>query len=439
MTILGQPTDDHRGSRPPGIMNGSTWIGCEAEMRQTLFYIPHEMWGRPLFGWEGWLTWLWMLTLLVVLVYGIVRKRGLDQELMHNMLVFAAIACLLGFIVPMLESETPDGIKLGIPIRGYGVFMLLGFVCGLGLAVYQASRVGLDTERIYSLAFWLFVGGIGGARLFYVLQYWDEFSDDLTKVFRFTEGGLVVYGSLIGALAALALFARTKNIPLLALSDLIAPSMAIGLALGRLGCLMNGCCYGGPCELPIGVSFPAGSPPYQRQLAEGQLLGLEISGEGEGQRIQAVRQGSLAQRAGLEPGERILAMDLNRDPLRVITEHHQLQVARENLPPSSLPVHPTQVYSSLSAFLLFLVLWFYYPLRRADGQVTALMLSLYPLIRFLLEWIRTDEAGQFGTSLTISQWVSLALVASAIGLWWASRRFGDLRFPVAQPERSASV
>jgi phosphatidylglycerol:prolipoprotein diacylglycerol transferase len=93
------------------------------------------------------------------------------------------------------------------------------------------------------------------------------------------------------------------------------------------------------------------------------------------------------------------------------------RLALGQFPPRSLPVHPTQIYASVNAGLIFLVLWFYYPFRRRDGEVFALFLVLYPLARIVEEFIRDDETGQLGTPFTISQWISFGLLAIAAGLW----------------------
>ena len=94
----------------------------------------------------------------------------------------------------------------------------------------------------------------------------------------------------------------------------------------------------------------------------------------------------------------------------------------DKLPIKSRPVHPTQIYSSINAALLCLVVWFAYPFRRRHGEILLLLLALYSITRFLLEAIRTDEAGQFGTSLSISQLVSFGVLALCIGLWLARLR-----------------
>ena len=92
-----------------------------------------------------------------------------------------------------------------------------------------------------------------------------------------TKEGLVVYGSLIGASVAFLLFCRRYQLPALPLGDLVAPSLALGLALGRLGCLLNGCCFGGPCEHAWAVTFPADSPPYLDQKGWGDYHGFRLA------------------------------------------------------------------------------------------------------------------------------------------------------------------
>jgi phosphatidylglycerol---prolipoprotein diacylglyceryl transferase len=91
-------------------------------------------------------------------------------------------------------------------------------------------------------------------------------------------------------------------------------------------------------------------------------------------------------------------------------------------PARSAPVHPAQLYAAIDAALLALVLWNFYPFRRRDGEVIALLLTVHPISRFLLEMIRSDEPGQFGTELTISQWLSVAFLAVAVVLWWYIER-----------------
>jgi phosphatidylglycerol:prolipoprotein diacylglycerol transferase len=107
-----------------------------------------------------------------------------------------------------------------------------------------------------------------------------------------------------------------------------------------------------------------------------------------------------------------------RSPLlRILTDRKGHLVTIQSLPTESKPVHPTQIYSAINAACLCLFMWAYYPYRRRDGEIIALLLTLYPVSRFLLEWIRSDEPGRLGTPFTISQLVSILLFLSAIGLW----------------------
>ena len=128
------------------------------------------------------------------------------------------------------------------------------------------------------------------------------------------KGGLVVYGAFFGGVAGLLLFVRKHRLPLLALCDLIAPSMVLGLAIGRIGCLMNGCCFGAVCDYPGRSRFrPARRPihpPYRAQVERGQMYGFTLSGNPKAEpRVLAVRPDSPADRAGLKPGDRLQSIN----------------------------------------------------------------------------------------------------------------------------------
>jgi phosphatidylglycerol:prolipoprotein diacylglycerol transferase len=343
------------------------------------------------------------------------------------------------FVIPLpwLDQFLPAG---GLPIRGYGVMLLIGFVAGVALAARQARRMGLHPDIIYSFAFWIFIAGIVGARVFFVIQYHEQFWRETTlamigAVLNVTEGGLVVYGAFLGVTLAGIIFLRVHKLPVLAFADLIAPSLLLGLAFGRIGCLLNGCCYGGPCDTPwLGVRFPATSPVYERQLAFGELHGFRLQEEASTHRPQvaAVYPKTAAEQAGMEEGMIVAAINgyatetLARAvsvlrqasaSLVVQTDRGTVAIVTPALPSRSLPVHATQIYSSINAALLCLLLWAYYPMRRRDGEVFAAFLLLYPITRILLEVVRVDEGGKFGTGLTISQLVSLVLIAASIVLW----------------------
>lgn len=141
----------------------------------------------------------------------------------------------------------------------------LGFVSGLWTASRRSARTGIAPEKIVDLGPWLILGAIVGARTLYVLTYWDRLMEKplfpqapWTEVFMVQRGGLVYYGGLIGASLACIIYARVRALALWKMADVLAPSIALGYAFGRLGCLFNGCCYGRTCDLPWAIRFPEG-------------------------------------------------------------------------------------------------------------------------------------------------------------------------------------
>ncbi len=416
-------------------------------MCQTLFSIPPTLFGIPVFGF-GLLLGVWVLVSLVIMVW-LVRKQGFNADTWGYVPILVVVAVVIVWLLPLLEKEG------GLPIRGYGAMMLLAVLAATGLAAWRAKRLGLDPEMIFSLAIWVFVPGIIVARLFYVVEYWSKdywpiYKDPengglgplLGAMINVTEGGLVVYGSLFGATLGLILFVRKHRLPLLALCDLVAPSIMLGLAIGRIGCLLNGCCFGGPCNLAWAVTFPPEAPAYQSQIMRGQLYGFAIPADpGAVPEVRSVVPGSPAEEAGLQPGDQLAdivgcgtttADDAHRALLYFYDKEKPVPIELADgrsitLPPPvvrprSLPVHPTQLYSSINALLICLLLLAYDPFHRRDGELIALMLTLYAIGRFLLEIIRTDETGFLGTGLTISQNISLVVLVAAIALWFTILR-----------------
>ena len=210
--------------------------------------------------------------MLKVLAWG--RKTNQMAEAWGYVPGMAIIAVAL-LLVPRLVPA--------IPIRGYGVMVLLGSVTGILMAMHRARQRNLSPDVIISMAFGLFICGIIGARLFFVIEYWDtKFKFDswqktIFEVLKFTEGGLVVYGSLIGGTLAFLVFTIRRGLSPLAMADLIAPSFMAGLALGRIGCLLNGCCYGGESDQPWAVTFPPESAPYMEQVVAGKMFGFSLA------------------------------------------------------------------------------------------------------------------------------------------------------------------
>ncbi len=146
-----------------------------------------------------------------------------------------------------------------LPVRWYGVMMACAFLAGLWTATRRARLVNVSGDIIADVTLWLMVGSIIGARFVYVTTYWkQEFADQpFSEVFMIQHGGLVYYGGLIGAAITGLGYLYWKKLPVWKIADILAPSIALGSVFGRIGCLLNGCCYGHACDLPWAIHFPA--------------------------------------------------------------------------------------------------------------------------------------------------------------------------------------
>jgi len=155
----------------------------------------------------------------------------------------------------------PTLFQLGpFTLHSFGLMVMLGFVAGTWLAARLARERGLPEETFLDGAVLFLFSSIAGARLLYVALNWNEFSRHLGDVAALWQGGMSFHGGAFGGVLAGVLYARARRLPVLALADAAAPALALGYAVGRLGCLLNGCCYGGPTHLPWGMHFPGTDP-----------------------------------------------------------------------------------------------------------------------------------------------------------------------------------
>ncbi|HBE94776.1 MAG TPA: prolipoprotein diacylglyceryl transferase [Desulfovibrio sp.] len=150
----------------------------------------------------------------------------------------------------------PVLVDLGFAtIHTYGVFIALAFVSAMGWTWLEARRKGLDARRIPDLAFAVFVGALVGSRLLYVLLYLPHFLEHPLEILMFWNGGMVFSGgAVLGAYLGWR-ETRKHHLPVLPWLDAVAPGLALGEAVGRLGCLSAGCCYGQLCGMPWAVTF----------------------------------------------------------------------------------------------------------------------------------------------------------------------------------------
>jgi len=172
----------------------------------------------------------------------------------------------------------PVLIQVGdFAIATYGLLVAMGFGLGLWLAGRRAQAAGIPAEQVHNLGVWLIVAGMGGGKLFYILFFWPDFlAGWQAEGLRSLRQGFVFYGGFIGASLAGLFYTRAKRLAFLPLADVLAPSVALGHAFGRLGCFFNGCCYGKACDLPWAVQFPAGHVAHSYPVHPTQLY--EVAG-----------------------------------------------------------------------------------------------------------------------------------------------------------------
>ena len=248
-------------------------------------------------------------------------------------------------------------------IAFYGVLVAIGTLVGVSLGVVRARKSGVKSTDVLDLALWVLIAGLVGARMFYLISEVDwtresrSFLNVIKVFFKFRQGGLVFYGGLLLAIAVGIVYLVVKKLSVWKFADIAAPSVAIGIAFARIGCYMNGCCWGKPC--PEGspfrflcVAFPKGSLP-----------------------------------AGFY-GQ------------------------------ANLPLYPTQFIHSINALMLFVVLSIIYWRKKFDGEVFWLFVAMYAVTRFSIEFLRGDNQPVFLGTFTVSQAVSLVLLpASLIALF----------------------
>jgi len=152
----------------------------------------------------------------------------------------------------------PVLFKLGpLTIYSYGVMVALGFIIALTLARCEAGRIGkIEPAKVIDLGFYLLLSGIIGARITYVLLNIKEYLNNPLEIFMLSHGGLVFYGGFVCSVLTAGFLLKKWKISFWRMADLLAPYLALGHSIGRIGCFLNGCCYGRKTSLPLGMNFP---------------------------------------------------------------------------------------------------------------------------------------------------------------------------------------
>jgi prolipoprotein diacylglyceryl transferase len=293
----------------------------------------------------------------------------------------------------LFEIPTPWG---AVPIYSYGVMLGTSMIIAWYVVMWIGQRDGFDRETLANTFLVTAVSALVGARLLYIATNPHEF-DSLGSVFALRRGGLVAYGGFLGGFFGALAYLRSKKRPLLPFADVAAPTLALGLALTRIGCYLYGCDFGtrlgesAPSWLRWLGTFPhwpddAGAPAWSHHVAE---YGLEFDAA------------------------------------------------------TSYPVHPTQLYESAAGFVLFGLTLFVWRRRAFRGQVLLVLAIGYGIWRFFIEYLRDDpERGRlFGFST--SQLISLAIVPIAAFVYYrrrtAQRSTGELVMRLGCPETYAPV
>jgi len=286
---------------------------------------------------------------------------------------------------------------LDLPVYGYGLMLVVAFLAASRWAKSLAGRLGLDGEAFVNAGLLALISGIVGARLSHVLENLPEFLrpdrslwQNLRSMADISSGGLTYYGGFLLATPVLLWYGRRKRLPLRRSMDIVAPCLMLALGLGRIGCFLNGCCYGHICHLPWAVRFPYHSNAYVDQVDAGLISPPD--------ELVARR---------LPDGRVVL-----HPPDAARKDAHLKAVMRSQ---RALPVHPTQLYTTLYAVLLALLLYAYLTYMPAPGRVFALMLVLEGTARYVMELLRVEPAvaGPFSLSMLIG----LGIVIAGTAMW----------------------
>jgi phosphatidylglycerol---prolipoprotein diacylglyceryl transferase len=299
-----------------------------------------------------------------------------------------------------------------LTVKSYGLMLVIGFLSAVYVVRRLSRDITPDPNMITNLSLYTLVAGVVGARIFYVLHYYENFRGDFAGVFKIWQGGLELLGGVLAAIIVIILYLRYYKLPARRYLDILAIGLMLALAFGRIGCFLNGCCFGQPSDVAWAVRFPYNSLAYQSEILpnptrnrpEPELkLPSDFFGYMDENKIW---------RQGLKPFDKL-------------TDEQKQMVTTG--PYRCLAIHPTELYSSADAAILAGLLYlFWRRSRKAEksgmrklfakpGSTSVLMLILYGLVRFFEEFLRDDSPFETGRWMiygggTISQNLSIYMV-----------------------------
>jgi len=247
-------------------------------------------------------------------------------------------------------------------IAYYGICIAVGMMGAILLATHLSKKTGLNSDVVYDVAIWGILAAIVGARLYFVAFQWDYYSQDLTRIFNLREGGLAIYGGILGAVLAVFIYTRVKKLKLGPIADVAAPAIALGQCVGRWGNFFNREAFGCYTDNLFAMQIP----------------------------VSAVRAGEIT-------------ADLRANIVTVDGINY-------------IQVHPTFLYESMWNLCVMILLVLYIKHRKFDGEVFLLYLSAYGLGRVWIEGLRTDQLLIPNTDIPVSQ--VLAAFMIVFGITW---------------------
>jgi phosphatidylglycerol:prolipoprotein diacylglycerol transferase len=242
----------------------------------------------------------------------------------------------------------------GLEFHAYPAMLAIAFLTCTLMAVRDLQRRDPPVYGSPNGGLWAFIGALVGAKAYWILQYSEP--RYLWQAVFVWEGGLVFYGGLIGGVLGLLAYVRVAKLPPLTIADASAPYLALGEAITRIGCFLNGCCWGRPSSIWWAIRFPRHSHPFEQQVAD-KLIASSAS--------------------------------------------------------ESLPVHPTQLYMVFGLLAVFVVLRIVGRNGGFAGRTTVLYVLLFGILRFTVESFRGDSARSMA-GMTVSQGISLGMVIAAV-------------------------
>ena len=259
------------------------------------------------------------------------------------------------------------GREISIVINSYGFMLMTAFYSCYFVLNREMKRLKLDENIASDIIVWAAIGGIGGAKLYYLIENFDRVLMD-PKGMIFSGAGLVFLGGLIGGTMGVSYVFRKNSMEWFQSADIVAPLLALGYSLGRIGCLLVGDDYGLPTDLPWGISFPNGLPPTTYSVFQSYYPWVDLS--------------------GFQPG--------------------------------ILKVHPTQIYESVIGFLIFLYLYKKRLTNKVAGSLFFKYLMFAGIERFFIEFIRMNPKYLF--NLSGAQLISLGMISISIWFFYFKKK-----------------